>query len=78
MVLLSVPATFLGTFSVARKKTKPLVLGYHIYPVVKLVIMAGFIYQWGIWGAVYGQITGWLLQLSLIWAGIAIEERSED
>jgi len=76
MVLLSVPATFLGTFSVARKKTKPLVLGYHIYPVVKLVIMAGFIYQWGIWGAVWALNIGWLLQMLLIWAGIVSEEGS--
>ncbi len=74
MVLLSVPAAFLGTFSIARKKTRSLVLGYHIYPAVKLAIMAGFIYQWGIWGAVWGLNVGMLLQMLLIWAGIVSEE----
>jgi len=74
MVLLSVPAAFLGTFSIAQKKTRSLVLGYHIYPAVKLAIMAGFIYQWGIWGAVWGLNVSMLLQMLLIWAGIVSEE----
>jgi O-antigen/teichoic acid export membrane protein len=74
MVLISVPATFLGTFTIARKKTRSVVLGYHIYPVLKLAIMAGFIYQWGIWGAVWGLNVSMLLQMLLIWAGIVSEE----
>jgi len=78
MVLISVPAAFLGTFSVAAKRTRSLVLGYHIFPAVKLVIMAGFIYQWGIWGAVWGLNVSMLLHLLFIWAGIVSEEQSED
>jgi len=54
MILLSIPNSFLGTFIVAGKKTKSIVLGYHTFPFLKLLIMFGFIYQWGIWGAVWG------------------------
>lgn len=74
MILLSIPTSFLGTFTIARKKTKSIVLGYHIFPFLKLVIMFGFIYQWGIWGAVWGLNLSMLIHPLLIWAGIGSEE----
>lgn len=74
MILLSIPTSFLGTFTIAKKKTKSIVLGYHIFPLLKLVIMFGFIYQWGIWGAVWGLNLSMLIHPLLIWAGIGSEE----
>ena len=76
MMLLAIPTQFLGTFTVAKKKTKSIVLGYHIFPFVKLLIMSGFIYQWGIWGAIWGLNLSMLVQPLLIWAGIGSEEWS--
>jgi len=76
MILLSIPASFLGTFTIARKKTRSIVLGYHVFPFLKLLIMAGFIYQWGIWGAIWGLNLSVLIQALLIWAGMGSEEWS--
>lgn len=74
MILFSIPSVFLGTFTIARKKTKSIVLGYHIFPFLKLLIMFSFIYQWGIWGAVWALNLSMLVQPLLIWAGIGSEE----
>lgn len=78
MILFSIPSVFLGTFTIAKKKTKSIVLGYHIFPFLKLFIMFGFIYQWGIWGAVWGLNLSMLVQPLLIWAGIGSEEWSQE
>ena len=76
MILASIPLSFLGAFTIAKKKTRSIVLGYHIFPFLKLLIMFGFIYQWGIWGAVWGLNLSMLVHPLLIWAGIGSEERS--
>lgn len=75
MILLSIPTQFLGTFTIARKKTRSIVLGYHVFPFLKLLIIVGFIYQWGIWGAVWGLNLSMLIQPLLIWAGIGSEKK---
>jgi len=77
MILASIPSVFLGTFAIAKKKTKSIVLGLHIFPFLKLLIMSGFIYQWGIWGAVWGLNLSMLVQGLLIWVGIGGEEPRE-
>ncbi|GAH70534.1 unnamed protein product, partial [marine sediment metagenome] len=41
MILASIPAAFLGTFTMAQKKTKAIILGYHIFPFLKLGVMSG-------------------------------------
>jgi len=78
MILFSIPVAFLGTFTIARKKTKSIVLGYLIFPFLKLAIMAGFIYRWGVWGAVWGLNLSMLVQSILIWAGIGRDEWSQE
>jgi O-antigen/teichoic acid export membrane protein len=78
MILFSIPATFLAAFTIARKKTKSIVLGYLVFPFVKLAIMFGFIYQWGVWGAVWGLNLSMLVQSLLIWAGIGSGEWSQE
>jgi O-antigen/teichoic acid export membrane protein len=76
MILASIPASFLGTFAVAKKKTRSIVLGFHIHPFLKLLIMFSFIYLWGLWGAVWGLILSTVIQALLIQAGIGSEEWS--
>jgi len=78
MILASIPASFLGTFAIAKKTTRSIVLGYHISPLLKLLIMSGFIYQWGIWGAVWGLNLSALIQALLIWTGIASEDSPQE
>jgi len=70
MILASVPNVFLGVFTIVKKKTRSIVLVYHIFPFLKLLIMSGFIYQWGILGAVWGLNLSMVVQTLLTWAGI--------
>ncbi len=77
MILLAIPAQFLGTFTIAKKKTKSIVLGYYIFPFIKLLIISGFIYQWGIWGAIWGLNLSMLVHSLMMGAGIGNEEWSQ-
>jgi len=70
MILVSVPNVFLGIFAVAKKNKKAIIGGSHVFPFLKLFIMCGFIYQWGIMGAVWGLNLSMAVQASLIWAGM--------
>ena len=78
MILASIPTSFLGTFAIAKKATRSIILGYHISPFLKLLIMFGFIYQWGVWGAVWGLNLSVAVQALLIGVGIGSEEWSRE
>jgi len=75
MILASIPTSFFGTFSIAKKTTKSIVLGYHISPILKLLIMFAFIYQWGILGAIWGLNLSTIVQALLFWIGMGSDER---
>lgn len=75
MILVSIPNVFLGTFAIAKKKRKSIILGYHIYPFLKLLIMCSFIYLWGIMGAVWGLNLSMTVQMFLILVGMRSRER---
>lgn len=70
MILFSIPNAFLGTFTMAKKKTVAIILGYHIFPFLKILIISGFVYQWGITGAVWALNLNTGVQALLIWAGM--------
>lgn len=78
MILISIPATFLGYFAQAKKNKKAIIGGYHIFPFLKLFIMCGFIYMWGLMGAVWGLNLSMAVQGVLIWAGMRNEVRLGD
>lgn len=76
MILAVIPNSFLGTFAIAKKKKRAIVLGLHVHPFLKIVIMFSFIYMWGLWGAVWGLNLSMVIQALLIQAGIGSEEWS--
>ncbi|MFC2044516.1 lipopolysaccharide biosynthesis protein [Chloroflexota bacterium] len=44
LVLLRLPTSLLGTFTMMKKKTRAIVLGYHVFPFIKLDIMSVSMY----------------------------------
>jgi O-antigen/teichoic acid export membrane protein len=76
MILAIIPNSFLGTFAIAKKKTRSIVLGLHFHPFLKILIMFVFIYTWGLWGAIWGLNLSMVIQALLIQAGIGSEEWS--
>lgn len=76
MILAVIPNSFLGTFAIAKKKTRAIVLGLHVHPFLKILIMFSFIYMWGLWGAVWGLNLSMVIQALLIQTGIGSEEWS--
>lgn len=76
MILAVIPNSFLGTFAIAKKKTRAIVLGLHVPPFLKILIMFSFIYMWGLWGAVWGLNLSMVIQALLIQTGIGSEEWS--
>ena len=78
MILASIPSAFLGTFAIAKRKTKAIILGSHIFSFLKLVIMSGFVYQWGIMGAVWALNVNTIVRALLTWVGIRWEEVSQE
>lgn len=70
MILISIPASFLGHFAQAKKNKKAIIGGYHVFPFVKLFIMCSFIYMWGIMGAVWALNLSTAVQVVLILAGM--------
>ena len=76
MILAVIPNSFLGTFAIAKKKTRSIVLGLHVHPFLKILIMFSFIYMWGLWGAVWGLNLSMVIQALLLWTGIGSDERS--
>lgn len=78
MILASIPSAFLGTFAIAKRKTKAIVLRSHIFSFLRLLIMYGFIYQWGIMGAVWGLNLNTIAETLLTWAGMRWQQVSQE
>jgi O-antigen/teichoic acid export membrane protein len=54
MILFSIPNVFLGAFVIAKKNEAAIVWGYQLFPLVRLIIMFGFTFLWGVYGALWG------------------------
>jgi len=78
MILASIPSAFLGTFATAKRKTKAIILGSHIFSFLRLAIMSGFIYQWGIMGAIWALNLNTIVHVLLISVGLRWEEVSQE
>lgn len=78
MILASIPGSFLGRFAIAKRKTKAIILRSHIFSFLRLVIMSGFIYQWGIMGAVWALNLNAIINALLSWVGLRWEEVSQE
>jgi len=75
MILLTIPDGLLGTFIMAKKNVKAIILANYVSPFLGIAIICGFIYVWGIMGAVWGLIAGRAIRILFILAGIGSEER---
>jgi asparagine N-glycosylation enzyme membrane subunit Stt3 len=78
MILASIPGAFLGTFAIAKRKIKTIILRVHIFSFFRLLIMSGFVYQWGIMGAVWALNLNTILGSLLAWVGMRWEEVSQE
>jgi PST family polysaccharide transporter len=78
MILVSIPTSFLGTFTIAKKDTKAIVLGLHVSQLLRFVITCSFIYLWGIMGAVWALNLGVIIQVLLYGVGMRGEEMPLD
>ena len=78
MILASIPGAFLGTFAIAKRKTKAIIFGSHIFSFLRLAIMSGFIYQWGIMGAVWALNLNMVIHVLLISIGLRGEETPQE
>jgi len=78
MVLASIPASFLGSFAIAKKETKTIVLGYRVFPFLKIIILFSFIYLWDIPGAIWGLNLSAIIQAVLLWSGISSENLPQE
>lgn len=74
-ILISPFSAFFSTFAIAKKKKKAIIMAFHIYPFLHLFIKVGFIYSWGIMGAVWALIIGTAVHGLLCFVGMATEER---
>ena len=74
-VLISPFAALLATFNIVKKKKRVLIITNHLYPFVHLPIVVGFIYLWGIMGAVGAFIMGMAVNIVLNYASIARDWR---
>lgn len=77
-ILLTIPDAFLGTFMIAKKNVKAIILSSYVFPFLGIGIICGFIYLWGVIGAVWGLIAGRAIRILFIWAGIGSEEKSQE
>ncbi len=73
-ILLTIPDGFLGTFIMAKKNIRAIVLVNYIFPFLGIGIIGGFIYLWGIMGAVWGRIVGRAIRILFILVGIGSKE----
>ena len=78
MILAAIPGSFFGRFAIAKRKTKAIILRCHIFSFLRLVIMSGFIYQWGIMGAVWALNLNAIINALLGWVGLRWEEVSQE
>ena len=69
-ILISPFSTFMATFAIVKKKKKAIIMTFHIYPFLHLFIIAGFIYLWGIMGAIWALIIGIAVHGLLNFVGI--------
>ncbi len=76
MILASIPGTLWGTFAIAKRRRKTIFLRSHVFSLVRLLIVSGFVYKWGIMGAVWALNLNMVLHALLTWAGLRWEKVS--
>lgn len=51
LVMVKITRLF-SAFAIVKKKKKAIIMVFHIYPFLHLFVKGGFIYLWGIMGAI--------------------------
>jgi O-antigen/teichoic acid export membrane protein len=76
MIILSFPSVLLGTYAISKQKKVAIILGYHIFPFLKIFIFIICTYFFGMLGAVWALNIEMGVQALLIGIGIIHEGKS--